>query len=175
MVNAVWTCPKRPSADDRFLPDEWEEGSKRRWVPGKKIPAESRTRKPGDENNPELDPHPTTEDMVVVAWQEGWLEDWPVPPAWCTYCGGTHPAGVMGLLRTGWEPEFAKPGKMYLHPPGHKAAVEAIMQWLKDEGQHPPAGHDLWQQVKSPVPPVKVYFNHFDDRQLKIVKKLIDG
>ena len=73
-----------------------------------------------------------------------------------------------------WELEHAKPGKAYLHPPGHALAVKSFREYRDEFGEFPPEGSELWSKMKSPAPLIKVYFNHFTDRQLTAIKKLVD-
>lgn len=66
-----------------------------------------------------------------------WPEGEPRPRT-CSYCGGAHPDDAIALIMRGWEVETTgKSYKLYLRPPG----------------------------PRSPVPPVKVYTYHFDQRQ----------
>jgi hypothetical protein len=85
-----------------------------------------------------------------------WLWRGPVPRT-CSFCGSIHPDDAVRLLRDGWGVEgTGKAYKRYLNPPGYE---EYMSEWRKqlDVPLHERKRIDWW----SPVPPVKLYAEHF--------------
>jgi hypothetical protein len=88
-----------------------------------------------------------------------WL--WPgEPPRTCSFCGGIHPDDAIKLLTEGWEVEGT--GKRYLHPPGFRARHAPLIDSI-DRGT---IGGGTSQHSWEPVPPVKLYDQHFNDEQI---------
>lgn len=85
-------------------------------------------------------------------------------PRTCSFCGGIHPEDAMALLRHGWEIQTTdKWYKRYLEPPGSQKDSMAYMRWLSDgrfRSEEPPKS-----RYASPVPPVKLYVQHFTEEQ----------
>lgn len=85
-------------------------------------------------------------------------------PRTCSFCGGVRPEDAIKLLDAGWETErTSKHYKLYLHPPGYRAAHEALMSALIERRTPPQSPH------KEPTPPVKIYLYHFDQEQARRV------
>lgn len=86
-------------------------------------------------------------------------------PRTCSYCGGVHPDDSVLLIMRGWEVETTtKTYKRYLHPPGHRAAI----------AETEASGFSTWIGPRSPVPPVKLYTYHFDERQADAFNAALD-
>lgn len=105
-------------------------------------------------------------------WYQGgdtWKWQW--QPRTCSYCGGAHPDDVLKLMRQDWEVEATTKGyKRYLQPPGHRARHNAIMARMRDhEDPFGPGLPETW----SPVPPVKVYVQHFNDEQIRRFNEIV--
>lgn len=78
--------------------------------------------------------------LRVTGRMEGGIR-WPggPKPRTCSYCGGVHPDDAVSLLKAGWHVEGTdKSYKRYLNPPSGPG----------------------------PVPPVKVYVQHFGHEQI---------
>lgn len=91
-------------------------------------------------------------------------------PRTCSYCGGVHPDDAVTLIMRGWEVESTgKSYKRYLHPPGYRAAIERFHEGM-DALKEP-----RWEGPRSPVPPVKVYTYHFDQRQIDAFNAALDA
>lgn len=90
-----------------------------------------------------------------------WPEMFPRPRT-CSGCGCIHPDDAMALLADfGWEVEHSsKHYKAYLHPPGYHAYMATIREAV---------GRRAWPTPDhvDPIPPVKVYAQHFTRGQLK--------
>lgn len=92
-------------------------------------------------------------------------------PRTCSFCGGVHPEDAIGLIRAGWEVGGTDKGyKRYLEPPGHRSHHEAVMQHLRsrNEGAMPKG------RYPSPVPPVKLYVQHFSEAQIAAFNAALD-
>lgn len=103
-------------------------------------------------------------------WTRGDHVVWPVGfdhPRTCSYCGGVHPDDAIALLRAGWEMEgTGKSYKRYLHPPGYHVATQLDIDAIRSGEKVPPG-------VGSPVPPVKVYVWHFDQKQIDAFNEVL--
>jgi hypothetical protein len=92
-------------------------------------------------------------------------------PRTCSFCGGAHPEDVIALLRAGWTVDGTdKAYKRYLDPPGYRASVEAWLQ-ARQLGLPDPA----IERVPAPVPPVKVYVQHFTADQIERFDHVLRG
>ena len=90
---------------------------------------------------------------------------WPWAPRTCSFCGGVHPDDAIRLLEEGWEVERTdKSYKRYLHPPGYYARLANITDSIRTFRNG--VGKEPVVTFRSPVPPVKLYVNHFDERQI---------
>lgn len=89
--------------------------------------------------------------------------EWPWSPRTCNYCGGAHPDDVLRLMREGWEVEgTTKVYKRYLNPPGIAARYAEYY-----------AGKPVTPGGWSPVPPVKIYVEHFTPAQVNEFNALL--
>lgn len=92
--------------------------------------------------------------------------NWSWSPRTCSFCGGAHPEDVFKLIEEGWELDKTdKCYKAYLEPPGYAQAHAATLRAIRAS-----KGGDLdtsrIPSVWSPVPPVKVYTQHFTKEQV---------
>lgn len=99
--------------------------------------------------------HPTGT-IGHVLWSYGGEQ-----PRTCSFCGGIHPDDAIALIEAGWGVEgTTKSYKRYLEPPGYQDYMDRIRK----------AGYDLKAagepRVDSPVPPVKLYVQHFSEEQI---------
>ena len=89
---------------------------------------------------------------------------WPGPgemPRVCSYCGGVHPDDAVRLIREGWTVAGTDKGyKRYMEPPGYRAWCRRVDECWPDRAAagDPPAA--------LPIPPVKVYTQHFSEEQI---------
>lgn len=110
-------------------------------------------------------PTPTSRFSGGTFWPEGEPR-----PRTCSYCGGVHPDDAIALIMRGWEVETTgKSYKRYLHPPGY---VDAIRQFRDEQNEFK---QPRWTGPRSPVPPVKVYTYHFDQRQVDAFNAALDA
>lgn len=96
-------------------------------------------------------------------------------PRTCSFCGGVNPEDAIVLMRDhGWEVEATgKNYKRYLNPPGCKGYHAVWMQASMDARTQGLMGDDATAYIRSaagerpwsPVPPVKLYVQHFDEDQ----------
>lgn len=96
-------------------------------------------------------------------------------PRTCSFCGGVHPEDAIVLVRDhGWEvAATGKPYKRYLEPPGHREFIQAREEAsvrVRGSGLGGVAARDaIREQVGkapwAPVPPVKLYVQHFEPEQ----------
>ena len=108
------------------------------------------------EADAEVAAHPTG-GIGHVLWSYGGEQ-----PRTCSFCGGIHPDDAIALIEGGWEVEGTTKGyKRYLNPPGYAAYQEAAIAALRRRDAVPTEG-----RVESPVPPVKLYVQHFDEAQI---------
>jgi hypothetical protein len=82
-------------------------------------------------------------------------------PRTCSFCGGIHPDDAIALIKAGWTVDATtKSYKRYLEPPGYRDYMERIRR----------AGYNVEAagepRVASPVPPVKLYTQHFSPEQI---------
>lgn len=93
-----------------------------------------------------------------------WPEGEPMPRT-CSYCGGGHPDDLLALLARGWALDAStKSYKAYLEPPGGEARRVALRCAIRGHGEFP---HPMPKtDHPSPVPPVKLYADHFTKGQL---------
>lgn len=104
--------------------------------------------------------YPTSKRYGGTFWPAGFDT-----PRACSYCGGAHPDDVVRLLLAGWEVEPTdKSYKKYLHPPGYEASMLETRE----------SGFKKWNGPRSPVPPVKVYVYHFNQRQVDAFNAALD-
>lgn len=106
-------------------------------------------------------------------WQRGFYGGtrwhWPWRPRTCSFCGGVHPEDAIRLIREGWDSEKTDKGyKWYLNPPGY---WEWRQSWRKfDTREQMIATGKVGDYVKPfprlPVPPVKLYVQHFSPEQI---------
>lgn len=79
--------------------------------------------------------------------------EWPWQPRVCSFCGGVHPDDAIRLRQEGWRVESTdKSYKRYLQPPGGTMGF----------------GGNVYVPPWFPVPPVKVYTQHFDGEQIDL-------
>jgi hypothetical protein len=85
-------------------------------------------------------------------------------PRTCSFCGGIHPDDAIELIRLGWEVESTDKGyKHYLNPGGTRMRHAVLMNRLRENAEKPFAGvPSVW----SPLPPVKIYMQHFSEDQV---------
>lgn len=89
------------------------------------------------------------------------------PPRTCSYCGGINPQDAITLISQGWEVEpTTKRFKRYLHPKGYTAYIQELINRIP---RAPEAA-----AVQSPIPPVKVYVQHFSVDQINEFNSLIN-
>lgn len=92
-------------------------------------------------------------------------------PRTCSFCGGAHPDDIVALLRAGWEVEgTSKSYKRYLEPPGHRRYMDEIMAHRGTADGAAPR-----PRYPSPVPPVKVYVQHFSEEQIAAFNSALSG
>ena len=85
---------------------------------------------------------------------------WPWQPCTCSFCGGVNPDDAVRLVKEGWHVDSTnKLYKRYLEPPGGKLGMEY-------EGRVFGAG--VYVPPWGPVPPVKLYTQHFDGEQITL-------
>lgn len=144
------TCPRRMGEMGPWKREEkldwWETG---RWAA---------TQEEADAEVADFMSSPCAGGIGNVLWCYGGEQ-----PRTCSFCGGIHPDDAVRLLREGWEVGVTTKGyKRYLEPPGSGQQHEALMDWLSTgrEGEAPKERHP------SPVPPVKVYVQHFSQEQI---------
>lgn len=124
----------------------WE---KVRWRPGARIPAMAKSNQDGG--------------MTILKWQIGWDESLGEPPRTCSFCGGIHPDDAIRMIEEGWEPDPTTKGyKLYMEPPGTRAARRRRQQGAEDPGGLP-----------GPTPPVKLYTYHLDEGQIERCNDLL--
>lgn len=83
-------------------------------------------------------------------------------PRTCSYCGGGHPDDLLALIRAGWEVEPTDKGyKRYLNPPGYREHMKQVLSHVRAVGSDYPQA-----QYPSPVPPVKLFVQHFSAEQI---------
>lgn len=88
------------------------------------------------------------DDWPEMYWPEGHPK-----PATCSFCGGIKPSAAILLVESGWEVVATdKLYKRYLEPPGYHADLR---RGLGD------------RVTRSPTPPVKLYVQHFSEKQIK--------
>jgi hypothetical protein len=105
---------------------------------------------------------------------------WPGPgpvPRVCSFDGGIHPDDAIRLIHAGWEVGGTdKSYKRYLNPPGYRAHMEAVFGRIRHQrlGEplppEPPA-----VRYESPIPPVKVYVQHFSGDQIQRFNTALGG
>jgi hypothetical protein len=102
--------------------------------------------------------------------------EWKWQPRTCSYDGGVHPEDAIRLLREGWVLEGTTKGyKSYMHPPpsSYKTFEEAYphvyAHQLCKEHQAGHKGERIPVYPWSPVPPVKLYVQHFTEEQIRRV------
>lgn len=79
--------------------------------------------------------------------------NWPWQPRVCCFCGGVHPDDAIRLLKEGWHVDSTdKAYKRYLEPPGGTLRF----------------GKGVYVPPWGPVPPVKLYTQHFDGEQITL-------
>lgn len=94
-----------------------------------------------------------------------WLGPGPLPRS-CSFCGGAHPDDVIALIEAGWEAEQSTKGyKLYLNPPGTVAARRKLRAEVNSGTDMVDAMEESTERVWQPVPPVKVYMQHFSQAQ----------
>lgn len=101
-----------------------------------------------------------------------WRECWGPPPRTCSFCGGAHPDDAAAMLRFGWESHgTTKQYKRYLEPAGSNAYHEKLY------GPHRVSAEALEGVASpgSPVPPVKVYLQHFTQAQVDNFNAALDA
>jgi hypothetical protein len=153
----IQTCPRRDEIGSRYLEnqDQWITD---RWLTD---PEEV------EKYHKELDERFRTKFLNSQSTIYGpnsdlWLWTWG-PPRTCDYCGSVHPEDALRLLSEGWEQEFAKSYKAYLHPPGYKTRLEAFLASIRDKNREPGEGvPSVWE----PIPPVKLYMQHCTKEQV---------
>lgn len=82
-------------------------------------------------------------------------------PRTCSFCGGVHPDDAIALIEAGWTVDCTtKAYKRYLEPPGYHDYMLRIQAagWNVERAGEP--------RVESPVPPVKLYVQHFNAEQI---------
>lgn len=91
-------------------------------------------------------------------------------PRTCSFCGGIHPEDALRLMADGWCAESTtKFYKRYLHPPGWAEAMRHNMR----PDRRPADEGDLIEIPASPVPPIKLYVQHFSREQVERFNALI--
>lgn len=102
-------------------------------------------------------------------------EYWPIgfdKPRTCSYCGGAHPEDAIKLMEQGWEVEATtKSYKRYMQPPGFAGWFAQMLEQI--DPKQPMSKQLEGYGVKSPVPPVKLYIEHFTDEQIDRFNQLI--
>lgn len=95
---------------------------------------------------------------------------WSWKPRTCSFCGGIHPIDALRLVIEKWEITGSdKTYKYYLHPPGTAVSIKKLRSNLRMNKKRPFRGVP---SIISPTPPVKVYLQHFTDKQ---IAKLLTG
>lgn len=94
-------------------------------------------------------------------------------PRTCSFCGGIHPDDAIELLRLGWEVDRTdKRYKAYLNPGGSRMRDQVLINRLRERAERPFAAvPSVW----SPLPPVKVYLQHFDEDQVDRANAAIEA
>jgi len=102
-------------------------------------------------------------------YQGGTRWEWPWQPRTCSFCGGAHPDDILQLMRERWEIEGTDKGyKRYVQPPGSSARHEAFIVHMRDNAKRMREPAEGWRSEGwSPVPPVKLYVQHFSEEQVK--------
>lgn len=86
-------------------------------------------------------------------------------PRVCSFCGSAHPDDAIALVKLGWEVHAPNdPRKRFLHPSGHRQYVERLWHDVMAEADGSPM--EKAPEVRSPVPPVRIYTQHFSSGQI---------
>lgn len=101
--------------------------------------------------------------ITTVHWQ------YPGPyPRTCSFCGGVHPDDAIALLDAGWRSVSTdKTYKRYLEPPGHLEHLNALIEQRVVRQTGAEVEPLPRPQYASPVPPVKLYVQHFSLDQIE--------
>ena len=96
-------------------------------------------------------------------------------PRTCSFCGGVNPEDAIALIRDhGWEVEATgKAYKRYLQPPGSRFRHATLLRKMRERRAAGLMGDAVTDAVNetpsvwSPVPPVKLYVQHFTPEQIE--------
>ena len=138
-------CPRRAEGGGHLwpLPDYWETGT---WA---------RNKEEADAEVAEFMAGMPASGIGNVLWLYPGNQ-----PRTCSFCGGGHPDDLTDLIRAGWEIGPTDKGyKHYLEPPGFMEYLREA--WSVVVGQASPK-----LQYPLPVPPVKLYVQHFSPEQI---------
>jgi len=108
-----------------------------------------------------------------VAERFNWMRggerwEWPWQPRTCSYCGGAHPDDILRLLGEGWEVDVTdKSYKRYIQPP--RTDTRRVFLGTGCEG------HEIPERPWHPVPPVKLYVQHFDEKQVELFNSQLEA
>lgn len=104
-------------------------------------------------------------------WGPYYMATWPEQferPRSCSFCGSVHPDDAIRLLEQEWEVEATgKSYKRYLNPPGTREYRQILLEQIRGDKE------EARSELVSPVPPVKLYVMHMDQRQIDRFNEII--
>lgn len=105
-----------------------------------------------------------------------WRQEWGAMPRTCSYCGGAHPDDLIAMVQRGWESHGTSKGyKKYIEPAGMYAYQVAMARAMRvPNPTAPPPVCSSVPYPGSPVPPVKLYIQHFSDEQIRRFNAALD-